>query len=64
MIAPTLEAAPGTTQSIPEDDAIQFEDALLADPIYGPDESQASRKQLGKHHHPKILPSPKEMTEE
>ena len=64
MIAPTLEAAPGTTQSIPEDDAIQIEDAVLNDPIYGPDESQAPRKQMGKHHQSKILSSPKEMTDE
>ena len=64
MIAPTLEAAPRTAQSIPEDDAIQFEDAVLNDPIYGPDEPQAPRKHTSNHHQSKIVSSPEEMTDE
>ena len=63
-IAPIVEAEQGTTESLPDDLAIQLEDAVLDDPIYGPDESKAPSHPKSNHHRSKVLPSPKEMTEE
>ena len=58
FIAPTVSDQPGAGEDSTEGSAIGFEDAVLDDPIYGPDLSKDTATGVRGSHRSKVLPAP------